>query len=152
MGTASCGLNYNTQWWGRLVLFFFWDTRLNPCVEPSVFSGEMKGIAESSLLAGGGSRVCLSLFNTWSNNTQPAIIHKSKSVIVFPPLLRILLTIFFSNRRHKQLGKFYPAQLGFFFFFKFKWRVYSGGSSRLLSINKCAPRPSPTSMSKCHHF
>lgn len=37
MGTASCGLNYNAQWWGRLVLFFFWDTRLNLCVESSVF-------------------------------------------------------------------------------------------------------------------
>lgn len=59
-----------------------------------MFSGEMKGIAESSLLPGGGNRVCLSLFNTCSNNTQPAITHKSKSVTVFPPLLRSLLTIF----------------------------------------------------------
>lgn len=63
-----------------------------------MFSGEMKGITESSLLAGGGNRVCLSLFNTWSNNTQPAITHKSKSVTVFPPLLRTLLTIFFFDR------------------------------------------------------
>lgn len=63
----------------------------------------MKGIAESFLLAGGGNRVCLSLFNTWSNNMQPAITHKSKSVIFFPPLPRILLVIFFSTRRHKQL-------------------------------------------------
>lgn len=23
MGTASCGLNYSTEWWRRLVLFFF---------------------------------------------------------------------------------------------------------------------------------
>lgn len=59
-----------------------------------MFSGEMKGIAESSLLPGGGNRVCLSLFNTCSNNTQAAITHKSKSVTVFPPLLRTLLTIF----------------------------------------------------------
>lgn len=58
-----------------------------------MFSGEMKGIAESSLLPGGGNHVCLSLFNTCSNNTQPAITHKSKSVTVFPPLLRTLLTI-----------------------------------------------------------
>lgn len=42
MGTASCGLNYNAQWWERLVLFFFWDTRLNPCVEPSVFRDSQK--------------------------------------------------------------------------------------------------------------
>lgn len=37
MGTASCGLNYNAQWWGRLVLFFFWDTQLNQSVESNVF-------------------------------------------------------------------------------------------------------------------
>lgn len=59
-----------------------------------MFSGEMKGIAESSLLPGGGNRVCLSLFNTCSNNTQPAITHKSKSVTLFPPLLRTSSTIF----------------------------------------------------------
>lgn len=37
MGTASCGLNYNTQWRRRLGLFFFWDTQLNRCVKFNVF-------------------------------------------------------------------------------------------------------------------
>lgn len=90
----------------------------------------MKGIAEVSLLAGGGNHVCLSLFNTWSNNTQPAITHTSKSVIVFPPLLRILLTIFFSNRRHKQLGKIHCAQFIYLFIFlNLYFYIYRGFQS-----------------------
>lgn len=57
MGTASCGLNYNAQWWGRLVLFFFWDTRLNLCVESSVFRRDEGN--RRSFFAGGRREPCL---------------------------------------------------------------------------------------------